>query len=395
MIEHLTAKLKLRFRDFILDRLEKGPVIPDYEGELLRSAWIQTAWAGSSTAPERILIAESPTEAVQVIEELRNERCETFIQSPTSRILRRSLTRTVSRLSGVVSESSRKSLQLQAIEMLEKHPLGPFNIPWIIRGMCEQSKFGQYPGTSEAALREVDGSVFGAAHPLAQPGVGTPEEFGIPHDYFVWGFLAEYAKLQPGILDGPLTLMSHCAAVHSTKRTAIIVRRPRRIHLDVKGRLHRTDGPAIEFHNDDDNQHCFFVEGVKMPPRLICAPETYEPERLLGIKNAEIRRIVTEKMGIGRFLEFVQAKEISQDDYGRLYETQMIPWRPSQPAWYGAPPSGPMRFVRLLNFTPEPGTTDVYKEYLLQVPPEVTTPRAAVAWTFDVPESEYAPTTQS
>jgi hypothetical protein len=52
-----------------------------------------------------------------------------------------------------------------------------------------------------------------------------------------------------------------------------------------------------------------------------------------------------------------------------------------------------MVFVEVLNSTPEPDGSS--KSYMLRVPPTVRTPRAAIAWTFDVPENEYKPEVMS
>ena len=46
------------------------------------------------------------------------------------------------------------------------------------------------------------------------------------------------------------------------------------------------------------------------------------------------------------------------------------------------------------NSTPEPDGS--YKRYFLRVPPEVRTPREAVAWTFGFDaEGDYAPASES
>jgi hypothetical protein len=45
--------------------------------------------------------------------------------------------------------------------------------------------------------------------------------------------------------------------------------------------------------------------------------------------------------------------------------------------------------VKVVNSTPKPDGT--YKDYFLRVPPTVRTAREAVAWTFDLDPTVYAP----
>ena len=49
--------------------------------------------------------------------------------------------------------------------------------------------------------------------------------------------------------------------------------------------------------------------------------------------------------------------------------------------------------VRVINSTPEPDGS--FKRYLLRVPPDITTAKAAVAWTFGKKPDEYLPGVQT
>ncbi|MGH9553254.1 MAG: DUF6745 domain-containing protein [Terriglobales bacterium] len=49
--------------------------------------------------------------------------------------------------------------------------------------------------------------------------------------------------------------------------------------------------------------------------------------------------------------------------------------------------------VRVINSTPEPDGS--YKHYFLRVPPEITTAKSAVAWTFDIDADKYSPRRQT
>lgn len=49
-----------------------------------------------------------------------------------------------------------------------------------------------------------------------------------------------------------------------------------------------------------------------------------------------------------------------------------------------------LSWVKVVNSTPEPDGSGG-KNYFIRVPKTMRTSREAVAWTFDKPESEYAP----
>ena len=68
---------------------------------------------------------------------------------------------------------------------------------------------------------------------------------------------------------------------------------------------------------------------------------------------------------------------LHEDDFGRL--------------WDGGLDAGgqPIRAVQVVNATPEADGS--FRHYFLRVPPDVHTAREAVAWTFGLEASEYAP----
>lgn len=91
--------------------------------------------------------------------------------------------------------------------------------------------------------------------------------------------------------------------------------------------------------------------------------------------NTETRQVMIERFGIERYLREVGAAELDHSDFGTLYDI------------HG------MKVVKVINATPEPDGS--YKDYFLRVPPEMTSSRAAVAWTFGLQADEYEPAVQS
>jgi hypothetical protein len=92
-------------------------------------------------------------------------------------------------------------------------------------------------------------------------------------------------------------------------------------------------------------------------------------------KNAESKRVMIERYGVDKYVRESGMTPISTDDWGTLYDL------------------GTHRVVRLLNSTLEPDGSA--REYFRAVPSSCQTAREAVAWTFGLPEPEYAPAVMS
>ncbi len=80
---------------------------------------------------------------------------------------------------------------------------------------------------------------------------------------------------------------------------AFMVDRPSALHLDDQGRLHCEDGPAIAYR---DGWGLFRWHGFTVPEFVITNPERITLEIIDGEGNAETKRIMIERFGIGRYL---------------------------------------------------------------------------------------------
>lgn len=118
--------------------------------------------------------------------------------------------------------------------------------------------------------------------------------------------------------------------------------------------------------------------GFRVDSDVVFHPERLNPERILNEQNAEIRRLMLDRVGCEGLLKRVNAKTIDQDqDPGgerRLVDVKL-------PAWSVQP----RRF--LLCHCPSTA-----RAYLMRVPPAVPTCHAAAAWLagFDDPNA-YRP----
>ena len=189
-------------------------------------------------------------------------------------------------------------------------------------------------------------------------------------------------------MEGLLRLVLMSPHISLCEQDLLVSRPPEQWLLDTAGRLHCAEGPAVRF---ADGFELGMVGGVDVPMHCFTDPSAISFTDIQHEENQEVRRVLLERKGIDAFLREAGLTACAEDDYGTLYKT---PRDPDSIAvlhgWFE-----PDCYVRLLNSTPEPGTTDEFKEYLLRVPPEMETPQQAVAWSFNLDSSEYDPAQQT
>ncbi len=116
--------------------------------------------------------------------------------------------------------------------------------------------------------------------------------------------------------------------------------------------------------------------GVPITERIAFQPETITAEEVLGEQNAELRRVLLERMGYERFLAQARAQVVDRDrDAGGERRLLRVPLVNDEP------------LVCVAVLCPSTG-----RQYLIRVPPNMRTCRQAVAWIagFDNPD-DYRP----
>jgi hypothetical protein len=159
---------------------------------------------------------------------------------------------------------------------------------------------------------------------------------------------------------------------------AIISERPVVLSTDPRGRLHSETSPAIAW---PDGTSIWAWHGVAVPNWVVTDPDWISADAIQNEGNVEVRRVMVERMGWERLVSEGGAQKVHADATGVLWELhppRRSPWR-EQPA----------KIVEVVNSTPEPDGTR--RHYFIRVPPEMTTARQAVAWTFELGEVEYRP----
>jgi len=118
-----------------------------------------------------------------------------------------------------------------------------------------------------------------------------------------------------------------------------------------------------------------------VPNWVVTDPDWISADAIQREGNVEVRRVMVERMGWERLVDDGGAQKVHADATGVLWELhppRTSPWR-----------ERPAKVVEVVNSTPEPDGTR--RHYFIRVPPEMTTARQAVAWTFELREVEYRP----
>jgi hypothetical protein len=105
------------------------------------------------------------------------------------------------------------------------------------------------------------------------------------------------------------------ATIHSGPRMmhpdfCMVSDRPKTLKVDAQSQPHCEDGPSHEWR---DGWRLWFWHGVRVPQHVIEAPETITVAEIQGEKNAEVRRVMVERMGAGKYLREVNPKVLDVD----------------------------------------------------------------------------------
>ncbi|MBX3149906.1 hypothetical protein KF728_07160 [Candidatus Obscuribacterales bacterium] len=137
--------------------------------------------------------------------------------------------------------------------------------------------------------------------------------------------------------------------------------------------LHSETGPALVF---EDGYKQYIINGVRVPPVVVENPSLISLPMIDGERNVEVRRVMIEKYGLARYIQDSGAEILDSDAFGTLH-------RKTQPN------DDPIHLLEVKNSTVE--SDGSRKTYFLRVPPELTSARAAVAWTFGLEADDYGP----
>lgn len=176
-----------------------------------------------------------------------------------------------------------------------------------------------------------------------------------------------------------LAVASSCAFWWNHESAVFICQRPMDIHVDDRGRLHSTKGPAVEFW---DGYKIYAICGIEMRKEIFENGKIHlQPETIDNTRNAEVRRVLMEMYGPDKYLKETGARVVHYGRDGRRL------WLREQAS--DELQGIPLVMVELINSTPEPDGT--HKHYFLRVLPHIRDADEAVASTFRLRAEDYRP----
>lgn len=155
--------------------------------------------------------------------------------------------------------------------------------------------------------------------------------------------------------------------------------------------LHKEDGPAFFM---EGNKALYFWHGINVPDWVIMQPEGITLQDILETDNLELRRVLIERYGQGRFMADLGGEKKHQDKFGILWlvKRENIPQKLSDldrlniedvlDDIFGKNQS--TQFVQVKD-------SSTKRVYFIQVPSKIKTAKEGVAWTFGKKEKEYNP----
>jgi hypothetical protein len=186
-------------------------------------------------------------------------------------------------------------------------------------------------------------------------------------------------KLIDELAEAAVILQTLANSVHSIacfNDVCFVSEPPVSVSRDEEGRFHHMGGPSIEYAGQF-SIYCW--HGTRVTQAALTGEVTVD--RIQNENNTEVMRILLERYGIEEFLRDSQAQHVQEDETGVLYKVNGGPWADS------------IALVGVVNSTAEPDGT--FKRYFLRVPPDTTSAREGVAWTFSLAADDYAPNVQS
>ncbi|MEG5064150.1 hypothetical protein QUB33_11050 [Microcoleus sp. B3-A4] len=164
-------------------------------------------------------------------------------------------------------------------------------------------------------------------------------------------------------------LLEHCGWIVPFEKICLVCDRPLHIRFDSANELHAEGEPAIAF---ADGYSLYFHHGVKLPKKYgKVHSDLWQAEWLLSESNAELRRVLIERIGYDRICQQLQAVKL---DTWQEYTLLKIDNADVEP-------------IYLLKMTC-PSTGHIHA---LRVPPDVRSAKEAIRWVnWDIDPEEFS-----
>ena len=140
-----------------------------------------------------------------------------------------------------------------------------------------------------------------------------------------------------------------------------------------EGKLHRSTGPAVI----TEHGQMYYWRGLNISRYLWDACNSMTLQDVLSISNVELRRAIFEKVGFAKFEGVAKVLDIGKREFQGCALLQLQDSTEQ-------PPDNKIKFLKLKNATPE--SNGHFKNYYVRVPPDISTVKGGVSWSFDVSE---------
>jgi len=111
-------------------------------------------------------------------------------------------------------------------------------------------------------------------------------------------------------LAGLFALAQHAGWALPHARICWVSERHSVLRRDDRGRLHSLTGPAVAY---PDGWEIYAVHGVRVPAHVVLNPERIAFRDIVAEPNAEVRRVLRERYGEGRYLVESGARVVDRD----------------------------------------------------------------------------------
>lgn len=148
----------------------------------------------------------------------------------------------------------------------------------------------------------------------------------------------EFGLSVPEKFQALITLVARTGLVIPLENDVYVSKAPVAVSFDNRQRLHHDTKAAIEY---PDGNGFYFWHNVNVPAHVITRPDTIQISEIEAEQNAEVRRVMIEKYGAGRWIVDTGAHEVASDDYGAILIKEMGRWEE------------PIVVIRVRNSTPE------------------------------------------
>ncbi|TAE82264.1 MAG: hypothetical protein EAZ73_14195 [Oscillatoriales cyanobacterium] len=180
-------------------------------------------------------------------------------------------------------------------------------------------------------------------------------------------------------------LLAECGWIFAFENVCYLCSRPTKLSLDSEYRLHAEGEPALEF---SDGYKLYSYHGVTLPEKYgQVHPNNWQAQWLLEEENAELRRVLIQRIGYAKICQELQATELDcWKEYALLrIDADIDGFNPDD---FEDDEDAPKKEdIYLLKMTC-PSTGHIHA---LRVPPDVESAKEAIRWVnWDIDSEEFS-----